>query len=152
MRGEVRARPTGPTLAGLSTPADVRLGPPVDATLTLTGIRGEPPRLLLTFEGVGDREAARRLVRATIEVPAAALPDLDEDEFYVRDLIGCDVEVDGQVAGRVADVLSRPANDVVVVHLASGEERLVPFVPDVVLGVDLGAGVVRVAVLPEAEA
>jgi 16S rRNA processing protein RimM len=148
----VRARPTGPTLAGLATPVEVTLGPPVEAAMTLARVRGEPPRLLLSFEGVEDREAAARLTKATIEVPAVALPELDEDEFYVRDLLGCDVEAGGEVVGRVADVLSRPANDVVVVRSAAGEELMLPFVPEVVLEVDLAAGVVRVAALPEADA
>ena len=120
--------------------------------MTLARVRGEPPRLLLSFEGVEDREAAARLTKATIEVPAVALPELDEDEFYVRDLLGCDVEAGGEVVGRVADVLSRPANDVVVVRSAAGEELMLPFVPEVVLEVDLAAGVVRVAALPEADA
>ena len=70
----------------------------------------------------------------------------------MRDLVGCEVEMDGAVAGRVADVLDRPANDVLVVRPPDGRELLVPFVPEVVLDVDLAARVVRVAVLPQDDA
>ena len=50
---------------------------------------------------------------------------------------------DGTGLGRVAYVLETGANDVLVTE---GErERLIPFVPgDVVLDVDLAAGVIRV--------
>jgi len=76
----------------------------------------------------------------------AALPRLEDDEFYVRDLLGCAVTVDGGRVGVVRDVIASPANDVVEVALADGRTALVPFVADAVLEVAPGEG--RVALAP----
>ncbi len=95
-------------------------------------------------EGVEDRDAAARLARATIEIAESALPRLDEDRFYVRDLVGLEVRVDGRAVGRVADVLDMPANDVIVVALDDGEQVMVPFVADAVASVAPGSGVLNI--------
>lgn len=145
VRGEVRAHATGPTLAGLALPAVVHLGEPVGGPRTLLTVRGTPPRVIVTFEGVHDRDAAAALTGAPIEVPAEMLPGLDEDVFYVRDLLGCRV-LDGDLpVGEIADVLERPANDVLVVRLDGGEERLVPFHADFVVAVEPAGRQVRLA-------
>lgn len=144
VRGELRAHATGPTLGGLDLPAVVHLGDPVGGPRTLLTVRGTPPRVIVTFEGVEDRDAAAALTGAPIEVDADVLPPLDEDVFYVRDLLGCRV-LEGDVpAGEIADVLERPANDVLVVRLEDGQERLVPFHADFVVAVDAGQRIVRV--------
>ena len=78
-----------------------------------------------------------------IEVPRTELPALEEDAYYVFELVGLDVEEEsGRSLGTVADVLPRPAND--VLELDSGLS--LPLVEDCVLSVDLEAG--RIVVAP----
>ena len=43
------------------------------------------------IEGVTTRNDAEALVGAEFYVPRSALPELDEEEFYLSDLIGLDV-------------------------------------------------------------
>jgi ribosomal 30S subunit maturation factor RimM len=47
--------------------------------------------------------------------------------------------------GEVADVLERPANDVLVLRLSDGREHLVPFTREAVPGVDLHGRVLELA-------
>ncbi len=89
--------------------------------------------------GCNDRDAAAALKGREVGVLRGALPETAENEYYWSDLIGLEVvNVQGEALGKVADVLETGANDVLVVE---GErERLIPFVKQVILDVDLAAG------------
>ena len=100
--------------------------------------------LVVKFEGCVGREEAQTLVGAEILVRRDALPTLDSDEYYWRDLIGLKVTTtQAMELGVVEQLLETGANDVLVVR---GErEHLVPFVvPDYVKEVDLERGAILV--------
>jgi len=85
-----------------------------------------------------DREPRRG---AALEIERAALPDAGPDEYYVFQLVGLDVErADGVRLGRVADVESGVANDV----LALDSGVLLPLVGACVREIDLNAGTIVV--------
>lgn len=103
--------------------------------------------LIVKLTDVDDREAAARLTGSHIGVPAAALPELAEDEYYWRDLIGLRVKnQQGYDMGIVDHLLPTVANDVLVVKANSNDaygkrERLIPFVQSqYVLNIDQAAG------------
>lgn len=92
--------------------------------------------LLVKLQGVDDRNAAFACKAKQIAVPREALPEVEEDEYYWSDLIGLKVRnLENVDFGQVTEVFETGANDVLVVK---GErERLIPFVAQVVLNVDL---------------
>ena len=94
--------------------------------------------LVAKFKGISDRDTAFSLKGKQVAVPREQLPEPEENEYYWSDLIGLAVVNQEQVAlGEVVDVFETGANDVLVVQ---GErERLLPFVAQVVLQVDLTA-------------
>lgn len=100
--------------------------------------------LLCRLEGVADRAAAEALRGALIGVPEAALPSLDANEYYWRDLIGLDVVTTrDERLGRVESLMETGANDALVVR--DGErERLLPFVAHVAREVNLQRRVIVV--------
>jgi len=99
--------------------------------------------LLAKIEGCDDREAAAVLKGKTVAVPRAALPAVEAEEYYWADLIGLRVvNTAEQDLGRVTAVVETGANDVLVVE--DGRERLIPFIAQVIRGVDPGKGVIRV--------
>jgi 16S rRNA processing protein RimM len=99
--------------------------------------------LLAKIEGCDDREAAAVLKGRTVAVPRAALPAVRAEEYYWADLIGLRVvNTAEQDLGRVTAVVETGANDVLVVE--DGRERLIPFIAQVIRGVDPGNGVIRV--------
>ncbi|MFC4305926.1 ribosome maturation factor RimM [Cohnella boryungensis] len=70
---------------------------------------------------------------------------LEEGEYYLRDIVGCEVVTEeGEALGRITDVLSPGANDIWVVGLPKGKELLLPVIDDVVLDVDIAARKVKV--------
>jgi 16S rRNA processing protein RimM len=98
--------------------------------------RGDDVRPIVRLAGVESREAAEALRGSTLELEAAALPEPEDEAFYVFDLVGCEVTSAGARIGVVRDVLDRPANDVLVVDRGIGE-LLVPFIAEAVPVVDV---------------
>lgn len=99
--------------------------------------------VLAKLAAIDDRDAAARLKGQWVVVPRAALPQTAEDEYYWVDLIGLLVVNTQEVClGRVKTLMETGANDVLVVE--GDRERLIPFIRQVVLEVDLAGGVIRV--------
>lgn len=106
-------------------------------------------RLVVVLDGLTTRNEAETLagVVLTARVPRDEQP-FDQAEYYDRHLVGLAVATpDGQVRGRVAEVMHGPAQDILVVRTAGGD-KLVPFVEALVPQVDLAAGSLTVADLP----
>ena len=100
--------------------------------------------IIVQLAGVMDRDAAAELIGSDIAVERDALSDPGDGRYYWSDLEGMQVvHRDGTELGRVRLLMATGANDVLVV--AGERERLIPFVAEqVVLDVDLAAGVIRV--------
>jgi 16S rRNA processing protein RimM len=96
--------------------------------------------LLVKLQGIDDRNAAVACKGKQIAVPRALLPKLKGEEYYWSDLIGLSVKNLQDVDfGKISDVLATGANDVVVAKSDSGQERLIPYIAQVILAVDLEA-------------
>lgn len=126
-------------------------GPDGERTVKVTGSRMQGKSLVVQLDGESDRTRAEALFCGRdILVPANALPVLEEDEFYWRDLIGLRVcHKDGRDLGKLTSMMETGANDVLVVRgdgsSIDTRERLIPWLPDdVVLNVDTAAGVITV--------
>lgn len=89
--------------------------------------------------GHDTRDHAQALAGAEIAVRRDQLDPIPPGEFYWADLIGLTVTTEeGQTLGQVTRLMATGANDVLVV--VGERERLVPFIDDVVLLVDLENG------------
>jgi 16S rRNA processing protein RimM len=110
-------------------------------------VDGEPATIAVSKRASQGRPVIRldrRVDRgATLAVPRAELPTLEEDEYYSFQLVGLSVEEEGgRVVGRVRDVLDYPAND--VLELDSGLS--LPLVETCVRQVDIEGG--RIVIAP----
>ena len=116
--------------------------------VTVSRMHWHSGRLLLTLDGVEDRDGAEALRNTLLVIDTDDLPALDDpDEFYDHQLIGLRVELaDGTELGVVADVVHTPAEELIAVRRADGDEVLVPFVSAIVPLVDLAGG--RIVVEP----
>jgi len=107
---------------------------------------GEPVKVVASKRAGQGRlvvKLDRRVERgAALEVPREALPEPGAGEWYVFQLVGLSVEEDGgRSLGKVADVETWPANDVIVLEGGA----MLPLVDACVLQVDLDAGRIVVA-------
>ena len=104
---------------------------------------------MVKLQGIDDRDAAVACKGKQIAVPRALLPKLKNEEYYWSDLIGLAVKNQQNVDfGKITDVFATGANDVIVVKDVvvkdvaksdSGQERLIPYIAQVILAVDLSA-------------
>jgi len=103
---------------------------------------------IVAVDGVADRDAAASLTGTKLYVERALLPAVEEDEFYLADLVGLAAEgASGQAFGRVLTVEDHGAGPYLV--LSGPPERLVPFTQAAVPVVDVAGG--RIVVEPPAE-
>ena len=107
--------------------------------LTIETGRVHSGRLLLRFEGVRDRTAAEALRNTVLiaDVDPDEVPE-GEDEYYDHQLIDLDVVTeDGTEVGRITEVAHLPSQDLFVVERPDGTEVMIPFVEEIVTGIDL---------------
>ena len=71
--------------------------------------------------------------------------ELDEDTYFIQDLIGLEVrDADtSEVYGKIADVMQTGANDVYVIK-GNDREYLVPAIADVIVSTDVDGGVMTI--------
>ena len=96
--------------------------------------------VVLTLDGVTDRDQALALKGSRILVARDAFPKADSDSYYWVDLIGCNaVNLQGEALGEVIDVTENGAHGVIAIGNPETKTivYLVPFVKEVVQNVDL---------------
>ena len=100
--------------------------------------------VIVKFEGVTDVPSALSLRNAVLYIDRNDV-NLPEGSFFLADLMGLEVRdaKDDKVLGKIADVLTLPANNVYVVR--GGErEILIPAVPDFIAETNIEEGFLRV--------
>ena len=71
--------------------------------------------------------------------------DLDEDEYFITDLVGLQVVTDeGVNLGVLKEVMPTGANDVYIVQQENGKELLIPAIKECILDVDLEQGIMKI--------
>ena len=122
-----------------------------DGSTGLTVLSGRPAKggFVGRVAEVETREQAEALRGLQLFVPRESLPEPDEDEFYLTDLIGLVVvSPDGEPLGRVKSVQDFGAGDLLEIQPAQGATWYLPFTKEAVPEVRLAEGKL-VGVAPE---
>lgn len=141
--------PDSPTLADCDTVWLKRRG---DAAPTKFAVRESRPHkriFLVSLEGIDSLTALEPWFKSEVSVERSSVPAPNEGELYHFEAIGLEVTtVDGDVVGRIREVMPLPANDVWVVETKEdgkpSREVLIPVVSDIVKEVDLKEGTARI--------
>jgi 16S rRNA processing protein RimM len=95
---------------------------------------------LVRLDGISDRDAVAALTNRELLIPRAVLPVLGPGEFYVADLVGCQVvDQAGRSRGQVVGVYWNGQQDVLTIRDGEADELLLPAVPEFLREVDLPA-------------
>jgi 16S rRNA processing protein RimM len=121
--------------------ADEEGGPDPDAApLRIETVRPFRGGYLVGFEGFEVRDQVDRLRNRTLVLPVGELPDLDEGEFFVHQLVGLSVRtVDGRELGMIEEVYPLEPAHLLEVQ-GSGRTFLIPMTEQIVREVDVAAG------------
>lgn len=124
--------------------AQLATEPPRKDGLTVASARWHNSILLLSFEGVTDRNSGESLRNLQL-LAEVDLDDVDEDEYHIQQLMGLQVfhisdPQFSHLIGEVTGVITGVAQDLLEVTKPDGKEFLIPFVKALVPQVDIGTG------------
>lgn len=115
------------------------------AEATIDRRAGDDRRPIVRLSGYGSRDAVEALRGEPLMVQRAEAPELEEDEWWEEDLVGCLVRDGDRIVGRVRGLLGMPSVDVLEVERGDGgPELLVPLVRDAVRSVDVEEKLIEV--------
>lgn len=103
-------------------------------------------QLRVKFDNVENEEDAKRLTKKKVFLPLAALPQLDDDQFYYHEIIGFTlVDQDGNKVGEILEYLDNPANPMLEVRY-NGKEALIPYNDNAHISIDKKAKQLKVQI------
>ena len=101
---------------------------------------------IIKFKGMYHINDIERFRDFTLKVREEDLTDLEDGEFYYHEIIGLEVYENDVLVGTIKEILQPGANDVWVVKRKGKRDLLLPYIPPVVLGIDIEQGRVDVEI------
>ncbi|HUX80670.1 MAG TPA: ribosome maturation factor RimM [Alphaproteobacteria bacterium] len=96
---------------------------------------------IVSLRGVADRNQAELLRSAKLMLPKERLPELSEDTFYHRELIGLSVRsLQGQLLGEVHALYNFGAGELIELKTLAGDLKMIPFTRETVPEIKLEEG------------
>lgn len=109
-------------------------------------------QVLAVLKGVTDRNAAEEWRGVKLYIKRDALPQTDENEYYVCDLIGLTVvSMDGNTIGKITDIQNYGASDILEIKPQTGASFMVAFTKRNVPNIDFEKGTMTVDLPQEIE-
>lgn len=114
----------------------------------VTKVRYKGDMVILTLDGVSDRNAAEALKGLMVLMDEADLEELPEGVYYIKDLIGMKVVSDSGVElGTLKDINTNTAQRVYEVARPGKPDILIPGVDEFILDTDMDNRVITVKVI-----
>lgn len=104
--------------------------------------------VLMTLKGIETIEDAEKLKGMELYVHRNHAVTLEDDEFFMADIIGIDVYEEERKLGTLTDILETGSNDVYIIEGENKKELLIPALKSVVMSVDIEGKRMQV-ILPE---
>lgn len=138
IRGEVKVYPTTDEKTRFQELKEVILDTGKEQmTLEIENVRYFKQMVILKFRGIDNINDIERYKGRPLLVCREDAVPLDENEYYIADLIGMDVVTeDGSFFGRLSDVMETGANDVYIIQTEKQGEVLIPAIRECILDVD----------------
>ena len=138
VRGEVKVFPTTDDPQRFKSLKNVILDTGKEQIpLEIQGVKFFKQFVILKFKGIDNINDIERYKRRSLFVTREDAVELEEDEYYIADLIGMDVITDEGEEGKLVDVIETGANEVYVVEFEKYGEVLIPAIHDCILDVDI---------------
>ena len=106
--------------------------------LHIQGVKFFKQFVILKFEGIDNINDVEKYKRCPLLVTREDAVPLEEDEYFIADMIGMEVATeDGEAFGTLKDVIGTGANDVYVVESLRYGDVLIPAIKECILSVDI---------------
>lgn len=151
LRGELKVHPFFEGSQSLWEVRELVLRSPqgVERNVPIEAVRGTQKEPILALRGVTDRNEAEALRGHVLLAARDQLTPLEPGEYYLVDLVGCEVRVAGRKLGMIVEVRPDPSVDTLVIERseADGAKGLVeqPLLDTWVERVDVAARLVELS-------
>ena len=152
VRGEASIEPWTDSVERFTELESVTLVSPDESStreVRIESVREHGERALVKFAGIETPEDVQTLQNWTVEIPEGEARELEDDEYFLHDLIGLTLfDADGKERGVVTDLFEGGGGLLLNVKRADGREFEVPFAADLCTEINLAEKRMVVA-LPE---
>ena len=105
-------------------------------------------KLMINFVEINNIEQAKEINGFQIKIRRDLLPEKNENEFYIKDLLGVSVYENGEKIGEVLDVMETAAHEILIVKdIVSKEEIMIPLVEQFVEEIDFKNNKINVVLI-----
>jgi len=112
----------------------------------ILAVRYQDKFVLLDLVGIETMTEAEGYIGNYIAIEKKDRMPLDENTYYIEDLIGLNIYEEETYLGKLTDVMQPGSNDVYIITLEDGKELLLPAIKSVILEVDIDLGLMKVNV------
>ena len=139
VRGEVKVYPTTDDATRFKQLKHVLLDTGKETLpLEIQGVKFFKQFVILKFKGIDNINDIEKYKRCPILVERCDAVELEEDEYFIADMIGMAVETEeGKEFGTLKDVIETGANDVYLIDSIEHGEVLVPAIKECILNVNI---------------
>ncbi|MBR6253716.1 MAG: 16S rRNA processing protein RimM [Clostridia bacterium] len=109
-------------------------------------VRYQNDIVLLKLKNVDIIEDAEKLKGKSIYIKREDAKSLDDGEYFIADLIGCEVYEEDTLLGTLDDIFTAGAADVYVVKCKGKDDLLLPALKSVILETDVANKKIRVKI------
>lgn len=107
---------------------------------TIESVRMHAGRALVKFAGIDSPEELQELRNWSVEIPESEARELDEDEYFLHDLVGLTlVDAEGNDRGVVLDAYEGGSGILLNVERPDGRTFELPFAADICTSIELEA-------------
>ena len=148
IKGEVKVFPTTDSPERFKTLKNVVLETgKQQIPLEIAGVKFFKQFVIVKFKGIDNINDIEKYRGMELFVSREDAVELEDDEFYIADLIGMKVVTEDEELGTLKDIMETGANDVYVIDTEKYGELLLPAIHDCILDVDIEENVMTVHLL-----
>ena len=148
IKGEVKVFPTTDSPERFKTLKNVILETgKQQIPLEIAGVKFFKQFVIVKFKGIDNINDIEKYRGMELFVSREDAVELEDDEFYIADLIGMKVVTEDEELGTLKDIMETGANDVYVIDTEKYGELLLPAIHDCILDVDVENDVMTVHLL-----
>lgn len=151
VRGEIKVYPTTDDVNRFDYVKDIVMdcGKEGMKEFEVSGCRYFKNMVIMKIKGIDNINDIEKYKGSDIYVTRENAIPLEEDEYYISDILGADVYDDEEnIIGTLKDVMQTGANDVFVVSMKNGKEGLFPVIDECVKLIDTDNKKVIVHIMP----
>ena len=138
IKGEIKVKSVSPDPKRFKTLKKIYIQKENLETYSIESVRISNKFVFLKLSEINNREDTEKLRGCDILIEESDLINLLPGEYFIHDLIGCQVVTEeGLKVGELIDVSQYSSNDVYVVKNEAGEEVLIPAIKEVIRQVDI---------------